>query len=260
MDQASQVRTYDAATSIVFLKTKERFGGLSNMASDFPLHVNGVQIRTSEALYQACRFPHMPDVQRRIIDECSPMTAKMRSKPFRKSARPDWDAVRVQIMRWCLRVKLAQNWRDFSNLLLATGGHPIVEQSHKDYFWGAKVTENGTLVGINALGRLLMELREQLKGDKAESLRAVEPPIIPEFLLFQTPIGTIRADEGFIRPAGINIHPAPPLGPPVHRELLQPFPEVGVDGHGTRSAPAGMSSTSSKPAILSGRLLKRVER
>jgi type I restriction enzyme S subunit len=34
----------------------------------------------------------------------------MRSKPFRKDSRPDWDAVRVKIMRWSLRVKLTQNW------------------------------------------------------------------------------------------------------------------------------------------------------
>ncbi|MFJ5489490.1 pyridoxamine 5'-phosphate oxidase family protein, partial [Hansschlegelia beijingensis] len=31
----------------------------------------------------------------------------------------------------------------------------------------------GTLVGMNVLGRLLMELREQLKGDEAESLRFI---------------------------------------------------------------------------------------
>ena len=65
MSQASQVRTYDPAASVVFLKTNERFGGLSNMAPGFPLRVNGVRIRTSEALYQACRFPHLPDVHRR---------------------------------------------------------------------------------------------------------------------------------------------------------------------------------------------------
>ena len=190
MFPASQVRTYDPAASIVFLKTKERFGGLSNMAAGFPLWVNGIQIRTSEALYQACRFPHMPDVQRGIIDERSPMTAKMRSKPFRKNSRPDWDAVRVKIMRWCLRVKLAQNWKEFGRLLLATGERAIVEQSRKDDFWGAKVAEDGSLVGMNVLGRLLMELREQLKGNKAESLRAVESLSIPEFLLFQNPIET----------------------------------------------------------------------
>ena len=222
MFPASQVRTYDPAASIVFLKTKERFGGLSNMAAGFPLWVNGIQIRTSEALYQACRFPHMPDVQRRIIDERSPMTAKMRSKPFRKDSRPDWDAVRVKIMRWCLRVKLAQNWKEFRRLLLESGQRAIVEQSRKDDFWGAKVAENGSLVGMNVLGRLLMELREQLNGDEAENLRAAEPLSIPEFLLFQKPIEMVCADEASIRPVGIEIRPVPPAAPPPPSEVRQP--------------------------------------
>jgi len=46
------------------------------------------------------------------------MTAKMVSKPHRKDSRSDWDEVRVQIMRWCLRVKLAQHWETFGELLL----------------------------------------------------------------------------------------------------------------------------------------------
>ncbi|RQP20942.1 MAG: NADAR family protein, partial [Brucella intermedia] len=193
MSQASQVRTYDPSASVVFLKTNERFGGLSNMAPGFPLRVNGVRIRTSEALYQACRFPHMPEVQQLIIGENSPMTAKMRSKPYRRVTRHDWDFVRVKIMRWSLRVKLAQNWREFGRLLLATGDRPIVEQSRKDDFWGAKVADDGTLVGMNVLGRLLMELREQLKGDEAEGLRFIEPLAISEFLLFGQPIAAVQA-------------------------------------------------------------------
>ena len=193
MSQASQVRTYDRAVSVVFLKTKERFGGLSNMAPGFPLRVNRVRIRTSEALYQACRFPHMPEVQQLIIGENSPMTAKMRSKPYRRVSRHDWDSVRVKIMRWSLRVKLAQNWSEFGRLLLATGDRPIVEQSRKDDFWGSKVADDGTLVGMNVLGRLLMELREQLKGDEAKSLRFIEPLAISEFLLFGQPIEVVQA-------------------------------------------------------------------
>lgn len=189
----NQTRVYDRETSVVFLKTKERFGGLSNMAAGFPLRVNGVRIKTSEALYQACRFPHMPEVQQLIIGENSPMTAKMRSKPYRRVSRHDWDFVRVKIMRWSLRVKLAQNWREFGRLLLSTGDRPIVEQSRKDDFWGAKATDDGTLVGMNVLGRLLMELREQLKGDEAESLRFIEPLAISEFLLFGQPIEAVQA-------------------------------------------------------------------
>src|SRR5687767_3540817 len=177
---SDQVRTYDRASSVVFLKTHEAFGGLSNMAGGFPLHVQGTRIHTSEALYQACRFPHLPEVQRLIIGQASPMTAKMKSKPHRKDSRPDWDRVRVRVMRWCLRVKLAQNWAKFSELLLRTGVRPIVEESRKDDFWGAKPVDEQSLVGMNVLGRLLMELREAVKSQGCEALQFVQPPAIPE--------------------------------------------------------------------------------
>jgi len=72
-----QTRTYDRASSIVFLKTDAPFGGLSNMAGGFPLWVNGIRALTSEALYQACRFPHLPEVQSLIIEQKSPMAAKI---------------------------------------------------------------------------------------------------------------------------------------------------------------------------------------
>lgn len=189
-----QTRTYDRRTSVVFCKTQEAFGGLSNMAAGFPLVVNGVAIRTSEALYQACRFPHRPEVQRLIIAERSPMTAKMRGKPHRRETRPDWDAVRVSIMRWCLRVKLAQNWREFGDLLLATGERPIVEESRRDDYWGAKVVDPHILVGVNVLGRLLMELREELRS-ATRQLRRVEPPNVPDFRLYGQPVGVIAGDS-----------------------------------------------------------------
>src|SRR5215208_5832704 len=97
MTTTSQHREYHRHESIVFCKTKEEFGGLSNMAAGYPLTVNGVHIRTSEALYQACRFPLRPDVQRLIFEQRSPMTAKMKSKPYRNESRSDWDTVRVAI-------------------------------------------------------------------------------------------------------------------------------------------------------------------
>lgn len=192
MVQPNQVRTYYPDESAVFRKTNERFGGLSNMAPGFPLVVNNVQIRTSEALYQACRFPRRPDVQQQIINDCSPMSAKMRSKPFREDTRSDWDTVRVKIMRWCLQVKLAQNWHKFGELLISTGDMPIVEKKlrRKD-FWGSTEQPDGKLIGMNVLGRLLMELREQLKNGEKESLRVVRPLTIPEFFLFERSIEPI---------------------------------------------------------------------
>jgi type I restriction enzyme S subunit len=202
MDQSRRY-TYDRTESVVFLKTNEAYGGLSNMAGGYPLHVNGLDILTSEALYQALRFPHLPDVQRLIIEQKSPMSAKMKSKPHRKNTRPDWDDIRVPLMRWCLQVKLAQNWDRFGELLLSTEDRPIVEQSHRDDFWGAKVQEDGSLVGINVLGRLLMELRDRLCSPDGRELRTVQPLAIPDFLLNEQPLGEIgsrKASEQSNRP------------------------------------------------------------
>ena len=202
------MRDYLRSECIVFRKTKEAFGGLSNMAADYSLDINGVRILSSEALYQACRFPHLAEVQKNIIKQKSPMTAKMVGKPFRKDSRPDWDMVRVRVMRWCLRVKLSQNWIKFRNLLLSTGDQPIVEESRKDDYWGAKAIGNDRLVGMNVLGRLLMELREKLREPDAESLKIVYPPDIPNFLLYGKGIGVI---EGRLsRPIEQIIDTAPP--------------------------------------------------
>src|SRR2546421_6292673 len=102
MMEPQAYRTYHKNECAVFLKTKEQFGGLSNMAGGYPLFINGIRIPTSEALYQACRFPHKPEIQKLILGQASPMTAKMVSKPHRKDSRTDWDEVRVEIMHWCL--------------------------------------------------------------------------------------------------------------------------------------------------------------
>lgn len=167
------------------------------MAGGFPLAVNAIPIRTSEALYQACRFPHMPDVQRQVIEEKSPMSAKMVTKPYRSNSRPDWDEVRVDIMRWVLQVKLAQNWSKFCELLLRTGDRSIVEHSRRDPFWGARPIDAETLVGSNVLGRLLKQLRERVihavvKELDVDSLLKVEPLEISDFLLYGQPIEQIN--------------------------------------------------------------------
>lgn len=188
-----QLRQYESSESVAFRSTKGQFGGLSNMAPGFPLNINGIRILTSEALYQACRFPSHPDIQRLVIEQTSPMTSKMKAKSHSGESRQDWLSVRVAVMRWCLRVKLAQNWERFGDLLLSTGSVPIVEDSAKDPFWGARATDVGTFEGVNALGRLLMELREGLR-ENPDSLRFVLPPKVPNFCLLGRPIGTVERE------------------------------------------------------------------
>lgn len=189
----ADIREYDRRKSAVFRKTTEKWGGLSNMAAGFPVVVNGIHIRSSEALYQACRFPHLPSVQEQIILQTSPMTAKMVGKPYRADTRKDWKRVRIIIMKWCLRVKLVQNWNEFEKLLLETGDLQIVESSNKDAFWGAKPVDENTLVGINALGRLLMELRNLVIQSDGVPIVSVANPKIDNFLIFGKPIQPVSA-------------------------------------------------------------------
>lgn len=193
MNNNGQLRTYAPEECAVFRVTTAKYGGLSNMAGGFPLLVNDTTIWSSEALYQACRFPLRPDVQEIVLAERSAMTAKMKSKKYRREhTRPDWDAIKVKLMKWCLRVKLAQNWQRFGEVLRSTGDKPIVEESRKDDLWGAKRSEDGKLVGMNVLGRLLMELRQELASPNSECLRSVPVPDISNFLLLGEPIRPIN--------------------------------------------------------------------
>ncbi len=181
-----EIVEYQLNEICAFKKVDEEFGGFSNMSNDFKVRVNGILMKNTEALYQACRFPDGIDIQREIVKQGSGMTAKMKSKRFRSQTRSDWDEVRVDIMRWCIRVKLAQNFLGFGKLLESTGDKPIVEYSHKDTFWGAVLSKEGVLKGQNVLGKLLMEVRDEYRlgtEESKQSLRYVEPPVIDNFRL-----------------------------------------------------------------------------
>ena len=161
--------TYEKQSCVSFRKTKESYGGLSNMCSGFPIQIEEDNFLTSESLYQVCRFNEYSEIQRIIQLEKSPMSSKMKSKKYISNTRSDWDDVRVDIMDWCIRMKLKCNWNKFGNLLLSTGNKLIVEDSHKDRFWGCVIDENNTLVGRNVLGKLLVNLRDELKNESINS-------------------------------------------------------------------------------------------
>ncbi len=157
--------SYEKNSCVSFRKTKESFGGLSNMCSGYSIRVGGNEFLTSEALYQACRFNKNGEIQRLIQRERSPMSAKMKSKKYRSEfTRLDWDEVRVDIMDWCLRMKLKCNWEKFGGLLLSLGDKEIIEDSHKDRFWGCVLNDEGVFEGKNILGKLLVNLRDELKN------------------------------------------------------------------------------------------------
>lgn len=187
-------RIYNSSEVIAFKSTKEEFGGLSNMAPGYSLRVNDVIIPSAEALYQACRFPLFPHIQEEIINQNSPMTAKMISRKYNDHTRQDWEEVKYEIMYWVLKVKLSQNSEKFSNLLGKTGNTPIVELSHKDKDWAVVPVGNNTLKGKNALGRLLMQLRSEYIH-KNNDIDCVAPININGFMLYGSEIETVCNPE-----------------------------------------------------------------
>lgn len=191
MDKLAE-RIYDPTQQklAIFKKTHEQWGEYSNMASGFPIRINNHVLLSSEALYQALKFTDYPDIQKKIIAERSPMTAKMVAKPFKNMIRQDFEKKKIIFMKWCVRAKLLNNYDKFSKILLASENRIIVEESRRDNFWGAKRSVNDKLIGINVLGRILIELREELKNNK--SLEILGPIDVPEFCLYGEPIQPIE--------------------------------------------------------------------
>lgn len=188
------IRNYNAKEAIVFRKTTEPFGGLSNMASGYALYINELIIPSSEHLYQAMRYPTNPEIQFEIINQDNAMKAKMISNKYKAQySRPDWEKIQIKVMRWALEVKLAQNWDKFSKILEETQNKSIVEYATDNKIWGAKPSNNDELVGVNALGRLLMELREKYIVDK-KRIFCVLPPDVPALLLYNQHIDIICDD------------------------------------------------------------------
>jgi ribA/ribD-fused uncharacterized protein len=192
----SSMRIYNVNESVVFKKTKEEFGGLSNMAAGFSVHVNEVIIPTVEHLYQAMRFPLNPDLQWDIINEPSPMKAKWVGRAHIKETREDWESIQFKVMQWAIELKLSQNWESFSSLLRATGNKNIVELTDKPKIWGA-VRNGDYLEGVNALGRLLMYVREAFVKPNIRK-RCIQPIDILNFDFLGYPIGIICEDDEVI--------------------------------------------------------------
>ena len=186
-------RIYPNNETVSFRKTTEKWGGLSNMARGFPLYVNDIPIQSSEILYQACRYPNYPEIQREIITFSNPFEAKQVARYYEAKTRDGWEKNRVSIMKWCVRIKLCQNWESFFQLLDSTELNSIVEHSEKDLFWGARRESDGSFYGMNVLGRILMETRDIARARWQEGFNFIPALQLEKFLLLGEPIKGVFA-------------------------------------------------------------------
>ena len=142
--------------AIYFYKVNEAYGCFSNFAP-YGFIVNGVFWKTSEHFFQAHKFSELEYFEKiRLAD--SPMKAANLGRSRKYPIREDWEQVKDDITRKAVFEKFAQN-SEIRNILLETENESLIEATKDDYYWGCG-TEG---YGKNMLGKILMEVRLQLK-------------------------------------------------------------------------------------------------
>ena len=118
-----------------------------------PVRYNGLTFKNNEAAFQAMKCPG------RASEFCDLNGADAKRLGRNVRLRSDWSTVKERIMYEICLAKFMQN-DELKRLLLATGDALLVEgNSWNDREWGIC---NG--VGENKLGKILMRVRNELKG------------------------------------------------------------------------------------------------
>ena len=135
----------------------DKFDGDYAFLSNFyysPFMFQGRQYPTVEHFFQAHKAKTYEDFIS-VLVEPSPKGAKQVGRKIKM--REDWDAVKDTIMLEGLRAKFSI--KGLREKLLATGDEELIEGNHwHDTYWGVC---NG--VGKNKLGKMLMQVREEIR-------------------------------------------------------------------------------------------------
>lgn len=152
------IETHGLDTSRLVFFYEHDFYMFSNFAS-FRLAWKGLDFDTSEHAYHWEKFKEDAELRHRIRLARSAHDAFKLAEKFRDKRRPDWDSVKVDIMREILREKANQH-EYVRRKLLQTGDRELIEDSWRDAFWGWGPKKDGQ----NMLGRLWMEIREEIRA------------------------------------------------------------------------------------------------
>ena len=128
---------------------------LSNYSAS-PFRIDYILFPTMEHYFQANKADNQNDYLH-IAYAPTPGEAKRLGRKIQ--LRSDWEEIKDKVMLTGLRKKFADP--ELRNLLLATGNEELVEGNYwGDTYWGVC---NG--VGQNKLGKLLMQVREEIKNE-----------------------------------------------------------------------------------------------
>ena len=143
--------------TIRFFSQSDTHREFSNFAP-FDVELDEVHWPTVEHYYQAQKFTD-PALQREIRKAAKPPIAKSLAEKHKAEMRPDWDAIKDEVMYRAVKCKFARHPQLYA-LLMATGEEEIAECAPHDYYWG--VGRDGT--GQNRLGKIIERIRAELRA------------------------------------------------------------------------------------------------
>ncbi|HIK26727.1 MAG: NADAR domain-containing protein [Oscillatoriaceae bacterium SKW80] len=145
--------------TIYFYKVDAPYGCFSNF-SPHGIYLDGYYWPTVEHYYQAQKFVGTADAAIIPIIRAAKTAqeAAFLGRDRTRQYRPDWEAVKLSVMRSAVLLKFLSHL-DIQAILLSTQDEIIVENSPTDYFWGCGA--DGT--GQNHLGKILMDIRRQIR-------------------------------------------------------------------------------------------------
>lgn len=125
-----------------------------------PVTIDGITYQNNEAAFQAQK---VFGEERLKFQDISAKDAKHLGRRVR--LRPDWEEVKVDLMRKIVKAKFEQN-QDLMTSLLKTEGEVLVEGNT----WGDRTWGVSGGVGQNLLGKILMDVREEFLEEMEHSL------------------------------------------------------------------------------------------
>lgn len=118
---------------------------------------DGIEYGSAEAAFQATKTTDYDT--RCIFAGLNPSQAKRLGRTIQ--LRPDWEDIKFKVMEEVLIRKFTQN-PELKQKLLDTGNAKLIEgNSWHDYIWGMNFS---CTIGENNLGKILMKIRDELKG------------------------------------------------------------------------------------------------
>ncbi len=144
-------------------KTIDSFHDFYRFLSNFWLVrvvLDGVWYPSVENAFQAAKTVNA--TERIKFVNCTAAESKKLGRSV--TLRLDWEDVKVEVMRKLLMQKFSCG--ELRQLLLDTDDAILIEgNTWNDRFWGMCPDETGKFVGLNHLGKLLMEVREHYRRD-----------------------------------------------------------------------------------------------